>query len=104
ILSVNIKRAKLARYGLNVADIQRIVEVAMGGVVVGKIYRGDRRFDLVVRLPEQYRVDVDSLRRLPILLPQKSRGEPTTTTQSFGAAYIPLSTVAEIQIHSGPNQ
>lgn len=103
ILSVNIKRAKLARYGLNVADIQRIVEVAMGGVVVGKIYRGDRRFDLVVRLPEQYRVDIESLKRLPILLPRKSRGE-LTTAQRFEAAYIPLSTVAEVQIRSGPNQ
>ncbi|MGR6036465.1 MAG: efflux RND transporter permease subunit [Candidatus Nitrosoglobus sp.] len=105
-LSVNIKRQELARYGLNVADIQRIVEIAMGGVVAGKIYQGDRRFDLVVRLPERYRIDVESLRRLPILLPSTllSQGSGGAAAQTPGAAYVPLSTVAEVQIRSGPNQ
>ncbi|BAW80625.1 CzcA family heavy metal efflux pump [Candidatus Nitrosoglobus terrae] len=106
-LSVNIKRQELARYGLNVADIQGIVQIAMGGVATGKIYQGDRRFDLVVRLPEQYRVDIETLSRLPILLPaipptQQAPGQ--VTAQAIGAAYVPLSTVAEIQIQSGPNQ
>src|SRR5918996_565951 len=53
------------------ADVaEEVVEAAMGGKVAGKIYEGDRRFDLVVRLPEAYRVDVEALKRLPILLPQ----------------------------------
>jgi cobalt-zinc-cadmium resistance protein CzcA len=103
ILSVNIKRPELARYGLNVADIQRTVEIAMGGVVAGKIYQGDRRFDLVVRLPEQYRIDVEALRRLPILLPRVS-GRFTVAQTPGVVAYIPLSTVAEVQVRFGPNQ
>ncbi len=95
VLTVKIKREELARYGLNTADIQRVVQIAMGGKATGKIYEGDRRFDLVVRLPETYRVDVEALRRLPILLP---------AGQAAGAAYIPLSTVANIKVSPGPNQ
>ncbi|ADE14812.1 heavy metal efflux pump, CzcA family [Nitrosococcus halophilus Nc 4] len=103
VLTVNIKRPELARYGLNVADIQRIVEAAMGGVATGKVYQGDRRFDLVVRLPEQYRVDVEALRRLPILLPPDHEGR-VVAAQAAAPSYIPLSTVAEVQVRPGPNQ
>ncbi|QBQ56560.1 efflux RND transporter permease subunit [Nitrosococcus wardiae] len=103
VLTVDINRSELARYGLNVADIQRTVEAAMGGVVTGKVYQGDRRFDLVVRLPEHYRVDAEALRRLPILLPQDQDGE-VITAQASAPSYIPLSTVAEVQIRPGPNR
>ncbi|EDZ66986.1 RND transporter, HAE1/HME family, permease protein [Nitrosococcus oceani AFC27] len=103
VLTVEIKRPELARYGLNVADIQRTVEAAMGGVAVGKIYQGDRRFDLVVRLPERYRTDVDALRRLPILIPP-SLGARAGAAQIPAPAYIPLSTIAEVQISPGPNR
>jgi heavy metal efflux system protein len=95
VLTVKIKRGELARYGLDTADIQRVVQIAMGGKATGKIYEGDRRFDLVVRLPESYRVDVEALRRLPILLP---------SAQAAAAAYIPLSTVANVEVSPGPNQ
>ena len=106
VLTVQMKRQELGRYGLNVADVQEVIEVAMGGKTSGKIYEGDRRFDLVVRLPEHYRVDVDALRRLPILLPQ-SQGAPAgrlIPVEAPRPAYIPLSTVAELQISPGPNQ
>jgi heavy metal efflux system protein len=108
VLTVQMKRELMARYGLNVADVQEVVEAAMGGKVVGKIYEGDRRFDLVVRLPEAYRVDVEALKRLPILLPQSRVAEAPVgkfiAAQAPGPAYIPLSTVAEMQISPGPNQ
>jgi heavy metal efflux system protein len=108
VLTVQVKRELIARYGLNVADVQEVVEAAMGGKVAGKIYEGDRRFDLVVRLPEAYRVDVEALKRLPILLPQGRVTEAPVgrfiATQAPGPAYIPLSTVAEVQISPGPNQ
>lgn len=103
VLTVKLKRQELARYGLNVADIQQTVQAAMGGVAVGQIYQGDRRFDLVVRLPERYRVNIESLKRLPILLPPDS-GEGLTAAQTPGAVYIPLNTVVEVQIRRGPNQ
>ncbi len=108
VLTVQMKRETMARYGLNVADVQEVVEAAMGGKVAGKIYEGDRRFDLVVRLPEGYRVDVEALKRLPILLPHSRVAEVPLrrfiATQAPGPAYIPLSTVAETQISPGPNQ
>jgi heavy metal efflux system protein len=108
VLTIQMKREALARYGLNVADVQEVVEAAMGGKVAGKIYEGDRRFDLAVRLPEAYRVDVEALKHLPILLPQSRVTEAPVgrfiATQAPGPAYIPLSTVAEVQISPGPNQ
>jgi len=108
VLTVQMKREALARYGLNVADVQEVVEASMGGKVAGKIYEGDRRFDLVVRLPEAYRVNVEALKRLPILLPQSRVAEAPVgrlvATQAPGPAYVPLSTVAEVQISPGPNQ
>jgi cobalt-zinc-cadmium resistance protein CzcA len=95
VLTVQMKREVMARYGLNVDDVQEMVEAAMGGKVAGKIYEGDRRFDLVVRLPEAYRVDVEALKRLPILLPQSRVAEASVgrfiATQAPGPAYIPLS-------------
>ncbi len=54
-------RAALARYGLNVADVQEVVEIAVGGKEAGQVFEGDRRFDIVVRLPEHLRVDIDAL-------------------------------------------
>ncbi|MBN2700726.1 MAG: efflux RND transporter permease subunit [Methylohalobius sp. ZOD2] len=103
VLTVHLQRDQLARYGLDTADVQRVVQIAMGGKSTGKIYQGDRRFDLMVRLPETYRGDVEALRRLPILLPDG----PAQGHGGIGnsrAAYIPLSTVAEVQVRPGPNQ
>lgn len=104
ILTVHLKRDQLARYDLNTAAVQRMIQVAMGGQSTGKIYQGDRRFDLVVRLPETYRLNAEALKRLPILLPDRTQSMPTNTGQSSGAAYITLSTVATIEVLQGPNQ
>jgi cobalt-zinc-cadmium resistance protein CzcA len=106
VLTVQMKRQELGRYGLNVADVQEVVEVAMGGKSSGKIYEGDRRFDLMVRLPEHYRVDVDALRRLPIPLPESQRAPEgrLIAVEDARPAYIPLSMVAEVSISPGPNQ
>ena len=59
----------MARYGLNVTDIQEVVRVAIGGEEAGQIFEGDRRFDLVVRLPEEVRTDIEQLKQIPIPLP-----------------------------------
>ena len=66
MLTVNIDRQKAARYGLNVADIQDTVATAIGGREAGTLFEGDRRFDILVRLPESLRNDLDSMKRLPI--------------------------------------
>ena len=94
MLTVAIDREKTARYGLNVADVQDTVSVAMGGREAGTLFEGDRRSDILVRLPEQLRGDLDAMARLPIALPKS--GARTT--------YIPLGEVAQLKLAPGPNQ
>jgi heavy metal efflux system protein len=111
LLSVEPDRVALYRYGLDIADLQNTVQIALGGREAGQIFNGDRRFPLVVRLPERLRTDIDVIRRLPVPLPEDSgRGDsqlrPTVLDESIGveAAYTPLSEVAQIGIVTGPNQ
>ena len=74
LLSIEPDRAALARYGLALDDLQQTVPIAMGGLVAGQLIEGDRRFDIVVRLPEERRTDLDVLARLPIRLPEDASG------------------------------
>jgi len=97
MLTVNIDRDKTARYGLNVADVQDVVATAIGGKEAGTLFQGDRRFDIVVRLPEELRSDLEAFRRLPISLPRSAGGESRTN-------YIPLGEVASLELAPGPNQ
>ena len=94
MLSVNIDRAKATRYGLNMNEIQDAVATAIGGRQAGTFFQGDRRFDILVRLPEAVRQDVEALRRLPIALP---KGAGAT-------AYVPLGELASLEVAPGPNQ
>jgi len=98
VLSVVPKKDALERYGINIADMQDIVSVAMGGQSVGKVFEGDRRFDLIVRLPEHIRADMNALRHLPIALPGGRRGD------AHSPGFVPLSEVADLEISIGPNQ
>lgn len=96
MLTVQIDREKTARYGLNIADVQETLAIATGGREAGTMFEGDRRFDIMVRLPEQLRTDLETLRRLPISLPAAS----PSAAQSF----IPLGEVATLTFAPGPNQ
>jgi cobalt-zinc-cadmium resistance protein CzcA len=89
MLTVQPRRALLARYGLDVADVQDVVATAMGGRTAGQVFEGDRRFDLVIRLPESLRNEPAVLAGLPVPLPN---GE-----------YVPLREIADIEVTSGPN-
>jgi cobalt-zinc-cadmium resistance protein CzcA len=109
ILTVRLDRQALSRYGLSVADVQSIVEIAVGGKTAGKLYEGDRRFDIVVRLPEKLRANPDSIKAIPIPLPPASDGSSLTRTAWTGSAaaslrYVPLASVATIEVKPGPNQ
>ncbi len=97
VLSILPNRAKLDRYGLNMADVQDIVQMAMGGREAGKLFEGDRRFDIVVRLPEHLRTNIEVLEYLPIPLPLSKNSEAATN-------YVPLKEVATLEIAYGPNQ
>jgi heavy metal efflux system protein len=112
ILSVITDRAAIARYGLHVADVQDVVAIAMGGREAGLVFEGDRRFPLMVRLPEALRQNLDALATLRIPLPPQENGhQPLRTTALVPAAatadrpaYIPLGEVARFDLAEGPNQ
>ncbi|MDN6858607.1 CusA/CzcA family heavy metal efflux RND transporter [Pseudomonas sp. CAN2814] len=98
VLTVNIDRQRAARYGLNVGDIQDNVAVAIGGRQAGTLFEGDRRFDLIVRLPENLRSDIDALSRMLIPVPA-----PANATDSR-IGFITLGEVARLELVQGPNQ
>lgn len=98
MLTVNIDRQKSARYGLNVADIQDAVATAIGGREAGTLFEGDRRFDILVRLPESLRNDLESMKRLPIPLPRGAGGVEGRIN------FIQLAEVASFELAPGPNQ
>jgi len=113
MLSVVPDRERLAYYGLDVATVQETLRIAMGGATVGQIFEGDRRFALVVRLPESLRTDIDALARLPVALPRDRRDasgrEIAGDAAALGVARsvpvsIPLGEVADIGFTEGPNQ
>ncbi|MDM7916164.1 MAG: efflux RND transporter permease subunit, partial [Candidatus Eisenbacteria bacterium] len=110
VLTITIDRQAISRYGLNVSDVHAVIETAIGGSTVGQVFEGDRRFDLVVRLPEEIRTDIHALQDLPIPLPSDEGGAggpllaSLTHESDLSAAYVPLGSVARISTEEGPNQ
>jgi len=92
-LLIRIDRSKAARYGFSVADINSVVEAAVGGQEVTRVYENDQNFPLTVRLAPEYRANVDAIRSIPIALPS---GDPSAPT-----AYIPLGDLGEIKLEPG---
>ena len=104
VLSININRAKMSRYGLNSADVQDAISIAVGGKNAGIIYDGDRRFNLQVRLPESIRGNIEELRRLPIRLPASSAINIEKNPMISSPSYVALGEVANLDLVQGPNQ
>ena len=108
VLTITPDRAAVSRYGLNVAELQSTIEAALGGKVVGQVFEGDRRFDIVLRLPEDVRTDLDRLGRLPIPLPDTKEGSGSTdlarSVALHAPGYVPLSELAKFDVAPGPNQ
>ena len=107
LLTVTTDREALVRYGLNPGDVQETVATAVGGEVAGQLFEGDRRFDIVIRLPERIRQDPAALQDLPIPL----RGSNNMDESSRAGAWlsgtpqtVPLREVAKIETTLGPNQ
>ncbi len=96
VLTLRMKRGDMARYGLNVSDVQEVIEVAIGGKEAGLVFEGDRRFDIIVRLPEELRGKIEELKRVPVPLPQSGAGRRI--------GYLTLGAVADFDIAPGPNQ
>lgn len=110
LLTVRPDRQALAGYGLNPGQVQSTVATAVGGTVAGQLFEGDRRFDIVVRLPEALRQDPAALADLPVSLEpalangnadELSRGD---SAASGGPRTVPLRELARIETSEGPNQ
>ena len=107
LLTITPDRQALIRYGLNPGDVQHTVATAVGGEVAGQLFEGDRRFDIVVRLPEALRQDPAALHDLPIPLGGDGNLDESTRTpawQSGAPGTVPLREVATIATTLGPNQ
>ena len=89
-LTVSVDRFAAASYGLSAADVSEAIQAGVGGAEAGRIFEGDRRFDVVVRLPDEARTDPAALAALPVV--------------SATGNVVPLSSVARIETAEGPNQ
>ena len=89
-LTIAIDRQAIARAGLNVADVQEVIEMAVGGKVATEIYEGERRFSAVVRLPERLRDSIAEIRAITLTAPS--------------GAQIALNSLAKIEVTEGPAQ
>ncbi|MGB4866280.1 MAG: CusA/CzcA family heavy metal efflux RND transporter, partial [Hyphomicrobium sp.] len=99
MLDVKLDKEAIARNGLNVSDVLDIVSIAVGGREAGMLFQGDRRFQILVRLPDKIRDDIDALGNLPIPLPK-----PDGAADSSRPSFIPLKSIARFDIEEGPNQ
>jgi cobalt-zinc-cadmium resistance protein CzcA len=86
-LTIKINRARIARYGLNVADINALIQAAIGGDAATQVVQGEKQFDLVVRLEQQYRDNPEEIRNILVSTP--------------GGQQIPLGEFADIQVANG---
>ena len=99
VLSIIPDNIKLHTYGLNISDVQQVVKIALGGETAGLLYVGDQSFDIVIRLSEKIRDNIDLLEQLPILLPNSD-----VKDSEHNPSYIPLKEVAKFKIDYGPAQ
>lgn len=90
VLQIDVDRAAIARLGVHIADVQQLIAVTLGGESLGQVVEGDKRFDLVVRLPDNIRNDVAAIRLLPV--------------QTASGGNVPLSSVAHIDLKPAPAQ
>jgi heavy metal efflux system protein len=89
-ITVRYNKDKLALYGLNIGDLNRVIRIGFAGESAGLVYEGEKRFDLVVRLAEDSRQDIANVKSLFVTLPSGSQ--------------IPLEQVADIKYETGPMQ
>jgi cobalt-zinc-cadmium resistance protein CzcA len=92
-LVIKIDRAKAARYGFSIGDINSVVQAAIGGQEVTRVYEGEWNFALTVRLAREYRRNVESIRAIPVALPNNDPKSPT--------AYIALGDLGDVKLETG---
>lgn len=96
MLEIDINKDTIARYGLNIGDVLDLIGAAIGGQETGLIFEGDKRFPIMVRLPEAVRQDINALENLPVSVPHEDGEE--------SGAFVPLKQIASFRLSEGPNQ
>ena len=96
MLEIEVNKDMIARYGVNIADVLDLIAAAVGGQEAGLVFEGDRRFPIVVRLPESVRQDIAALENLPVAVPHDDGEE--------GVSFVPLKQIATFNLSEGPNQ
>ena len=96
VLDIDIDKAAIARRGLSLSAVQDAIAIAIGGRDAGFVFEGDRRFDIVVRLSDTERKNIEVLRNIPVALPETAPGA--------GAVMVPLRQFADFRFSEGPNQ
>ena len=104
LMSVNLKHEALARYGLSVSEVQDVIEIAIGGKQAGQIFEGDRRFPLILRLPEKLRTNMDAWRDIPVRIKAGAPLQTIAASASEAPMFVPLGELAEFEVGPGPNQ
>ena len=89
-MSVTFNRSKIARYGLNISDLNQIISMGFAGGTIGSVFEGEKRFDLVMRLDENHRKNIENLKNLYVDAPNRIK--------------VPLSELADINYTTGPAQ
>ncbi|MDH5480055.1 MAG: efflux RND transporter permease subunit, partial [Nitrosomonas sp.] len=102
-LTIDIDRDAIARHGLNVADVNELIETAIGGKEITNVFEGERRFSLILRFPPEYRDNIDSIRGL-LLRPTTKSSDSSGNGNATSGALIPLHAVADIRVVDGPAQ
>lgn len=95
MLDIDLNKNAIARYGLNIGDVLDLIAAAVGGREAGLVFEGDKRFPIVVRLPETVRQDISALENLPV---------PVSHEDGEGSAFVPLKELASFRLSEGPNQ
>ena len=109
-LSISLRRAVIARLGLSVEDVQGAIATAIGGREAGVLFEGDRRFDIIVRLAEDLRGDIDALKQLPVPLPETGPSDVAVALASRDIVglpqprFVPLGDLADLTFAEGTNQ
>lgn len=89
-MTIRIDREAVASFGLNVNEVQKVIEAGIGGGIAGVLYEGQRNFEIVVRYPMQARNELHKIQDVPVHLP--------------GGGFVPLKRVADIELQEGPRE
>jgi len=103
-LEIQLKKDAIALYGLNVSDVLEVIQIAIGGHEAGLVFQGDRRYEILVRLDDTLRTDLNAIGNLPIKLPEDNGQGDDDKIPHSRPNFVPLKQLATLVMSEGPNQ